>query len=244
MGVYHITYSPELKEVCLYFNGGCNFRCHGCISKYHPEDCHLDEAPRRSKNRSLSQSEVISYLQPLSFKRVIFLGWEPTVDSVFLPLAKTLKEKFSTFHILITNGWKYVDDEAIDEVCVSIKAITQSLFKDFTGRDNPARVLRNFERYANNPLVKLRAESVFIPGYIHEEEIGHIARFIASINTVIPYRIDAYIPINAYFDGKDRFRRPTQEEMEKVREVATKHLKNVSILTSNMKVKWRVERVY
>lgn len=204
----------------------------------------MDEVLKQSKNRTLSHTEVISYLEPLSFEKAIFLGREPTVDPDFLPLSKILKGRFSTYNIFLTNGWEYVEDKAVDEVCVSIKAITQSLFKDFTGRDNPERVLRNFDEYANNPLVKLRAESIFIPGYIDEEEIGKIARFIANINTTIPYRIDAYIPINAYFKGKDRFRSPTQEEMEKVREVARKYLKNVSFLTSNMKVKYRVERIY
>ena len=147
MGVYHITYTQDLKGVCLYFDGGCNFQCHGCISKYHPEDCHLEEIPKQSRNKKLSQKEVVSLLESFSFKRVIFLGLEPTVDNDFLPLVRILKEQFSTYNIYLTNGWEYVEDKAIDEVYVSIKAMTKDIFKDFTGKDNPERVLENFKRY-------------------------------------------------------------------------------------------------
>ncbi len=240
MGVYHITYIPELKEICLYVDGGCNFSCHGCISKYHPEDCHLDETPRQTKNRTLSKEEVISYLEPLSFKRVIFLGWEATQDRDFLPLAGILKERFSTYNLLLTNGYEFIEDKAIDEVCVSIKAVTPSIFKNFTGQDDPERVLENFKRY--HSIYTIRAESLFIPGYIDLDEIGEIACFIASVNEDIPYRIDGYIPSDV--KGEDRFRRPTAEEMFEAKTVAERYLKHVFILHYGVRVKFKVERVY
>ncbi|KAF0120665.1 MAG: radical SAM domain-containing protein [bacterium] len=240
MGVYHIVYSPELKEICLYFDGGCNFSCHGCITRYYPQDCHLDELPRDTKKKRLSQREVISFLKSLSFRRVIFLGLEPALDPDFLLLAKILKERFSTYNIVLTNGWEYIDDKAIDEVCVSIKAYSKTIFKEFTGKDNPEKVLENFKKYAENCSIKLRAESVFIPGYIDNEEIEKIARFIASIDSTIPYRIDAYIP----FGGKDKFRKPTKEEMERANTIAHRYLKKVSILHKGIKVRDKVKRVY
>ncbi len=242
MGVYHITYTPELKEICLYLDGGCNFSCHGCISRYHPEDCHLDEAPRQTKNKTLSKEEVISYLEVLSFKRVIFLGWEPTQDRDLLPLARILKERFSTYNIFLTNGYEFIEGKAIDEVCVSIKAITPRLFEDFTGQDNPERVLKNFKRYYF--IYTLRAESILIPEYIDKEEIEKIACFIASVDKNIPYRIDGYIPINAYFNGKDKFRRLTQEEIKQAKIRAEKYLEDVSILYSEVRVRYEVERIY
>jgi pyruvate-formate lyase-activating enzyme len=238
MGVYHITYTPELKEICLYFDGRCNFSCHGCITNWHPEDCHIEE-PRQTKNRTLNIEEVTSYLKPLSFKRTIFLGKESTQDRDFLPLAKILKKDFSTYNILLTNGYQFVEDMAIDEVCVSIKAISKELFKDFTGKGNPERILKNFKRYVNIPALKVRAESIFIPGYIDKDEIEKIAKFIARVDSSIPYRIDGYIP-----QHEDKFRRPTEKEMEKAKAVAENYLKNVSILHYGAKVKYKVERIY
>jgi len=245
MAVYHITYSPGLNEICLYFNSRCNFSCHGCISRFHPDDCHLDEAPKQIKNKSLSIKEVLSYIKTISFKKAIFLGLEPTVDPDFLPLIRLLKMQFSTYNILITNGYKYVEDKAIDEICVSIKAISKEIFKDFTGKTNPRRALKNFGRYAATPKLKVRTESIFIPGYIDTDEIKKIARFIASVDPSISYRIDGYIPGSTYSpEVKDVFRRPTKDEMRKAKTAAGKYLKNVSILHRGTKVKHKVKRIY
>lgn len=238
MGVCHITYTSELKEICLYLDGGCNFSCHGCISKYHPEDCHLDETPRQTKNKTLSQEEVISYLDSFSFKRLIFLGWEPTQDRDFLPLARISKERFSTYNIFLTNGYEFIEDKAIDEVCVSIKAISKELFKDFTGKDNPEQVLENFKGYVNSHLL-VRAESVFIPSYLDERNIEKIACFISKVDKTIPYRIDAYIPFN-----NDKFRRPTEAEMNKAKIIAEKYLGNVYILHKGVRIRYPVKRIY
>ena len=88
--------------------------------------------------------------------------------------------------------------------------------------------------------VKARAESIFIPDYIESKEIEKIAQFIANINPEIPYRIDGYIP----YSSKDRFRRPTKNQMEEAKKISKRYLKNVSILHSKMKVRYKVERVY
>lgn len=244
MGAYHITHSPELKEVCLHFDAGCQFRCHGCIARYHPRDCHLEEKHKQDENKRLSIKEVVACLQPLDFKKTIFLGREPTMDPIFLPLAGTLKEKFSTHNILLTNGYKYITEKAINEICVSIKAVTKEIFRRFTGQDKPETVLENFKKYCNSRIV-LRAESILIPGYIDKDEIEKIAEFIANIDSTIPYRIDGYIPTGVYSSDKiDIFRRPTEDEMRKVKEAAQKYLKNVSILCQKTQLKYKVNEIY
>jgi len=241
MGVYHITYSPGLSEVCLYFNGGCNFSCRGCISDSYPLDCHLNKKEiGQVKNRALNINKVVSYLKPLFFKKAIFLGKEPTIDRDFLPLARILKKDFFTYNALITNGWEYVKDEAINEVCVSIKAVTPKLFESFTGKDDSFRVLNNFKKYVHNHNIKVRAESIFIPEYIDNLEIEEIAKFISSVDTAIPYRIDGYIPSLE----NDRFRRPAKAEMEGAKKISEKYLRDISVLYFGTKVKHMVERIY
>lgn len=73
MGVYHITYTPELRQVCLYMDGGCSFSCHGCITDYHPQDCHIKDA-KKEKNRILKIEEVISFFKLLDFKKLSSWG--------------------------------------------------------------------------------------------------------------------------------------------------------------------------
>lgn len=245
MGVYQITYAPTVKQFCLYFDEGCDFRCHGCISRFHLESCYFyGKVIKRTYKKSLPLKETLALISPFFFKSVILLGQEPTKDSIFQPLVKILKKRFSSHNAVITNCWRYIED-SIDEVCGSIKAITPQIFKEFTGRDSPDRVLKNFEKYADNDHIKLRAETIFVPGLIDKEEIQKIATFIASIDPQIPYRIDAYIPISAYFPKKkDRFREPTQKEMNEAKLTAGKYLKNVSVLTRGIKPKFEVKKVY
>ena len=76
------------------------------------------------------------------------------------------------------------------------------------------------------------------------DEIEKIAQFIVSIDSNIPYRIDGYIPTDTYFGMKDRFRRPTEEEMKAAKMIAEKYLKSVSILHYGVNVKYKVERIY
>lgn len=245
MGIYYITYAPQVKELCLYLDEGCDFYCHGCISRFHLEACYFyGRAIKQTNNKILSLEKTLPLISHLSFEKVVLLGQEPTRDSAFLPLARILKKNFSACISVITNCWRYIED-GIDEVCGSIKAITPQIFKKFTGRDNPIRVLKNFERYAGNPNIKLRAESIFVPGLVTKEEIRKIACFIGSVDNLIPYRIDAYIPINTYFpEQKDRFRKPAKKEMEEARGAAGEYLKNVSVLTREVKPKFEVIRIY
>lgn len=239
MGVYHITYAPEPREVYLYFDAECNLSCWGCIAKFHPIDCHLMEEQPPALG-SLSPEEVLSFLKPYSFRRVFFMGSKPTVDPSFVPLAFRLKKEFLSYNILLTNGYKLVKTEALDEICVSIKAVTESLFRGFTGASDSQRVLSNFRRYYGDARVELRAESILIPGYIDWKEIGKIALFIGSVDTKIPYRIDAYYPLLK----DDRFRRPTIEEMKRAKSVAEQFLENASILHHGISVKYEVRRIY
>lgn len=245
MGVYHITYAPCVKQLCLYLDEGCDFHCHGCISRYHLEACYFyGRTIKQSRKKNLTLEETLLLISTLSFESVTLLGQEPTKDSIFLPLVRVLKKRFSTYNTVISNCWRYIDD-SIDEVCGSIKAITPKIFKDFTGRDNPERVLENFKRYAKNQRIKLRAETIFVPGLITKEEIRKIAAFISSVDNQIPYRIDAYIPIHTYFpEQKDNFRKPTQRQMMDAKKAAQEYLGDVSILTREVKPIFEVKRIY
>lgn len=224
MGVYHITHIPQLNEVCLYFDGVCNMRCHGCITDFHPEDCHLTDT-KSKRNRRLDVNDVISKLEPLSPKRIILLGKEPTLDKDFQRILYMTKDRFSSYNILLTNGSIFWDR------CVSIKAVTRSIFKEFTGSDFIDLILDNFRGYFRSHII-LRPETLYIPDYIGIDEIERIARFISTLDPKVPYRIDAYIP----YDG-DRFRRPTKEEMEKVRDVAKRYLMGCGCIVFRKKTK-------
>jgi len=237
MGIYHITYAPKPRELCVYFDGPCNFSCHGCICRNRLLDIHLTERSEGVRP-SISAEDALSLVEELDFKRVIFMGFEPTVNRDFCRLARAMKSRFNSYNVLLTNGYKFVEADVVDSVCVSIKAITEEIFRKFTGRKGSKKVLQNFRRYRDLEL-ELRAESILVPGLIDAGEIERIAEFIAEVDPRIPYRIDGYIPME-----NDVYRRPTVAELEEARRRAEKYLRKVSILHHGMKPKYAVRRIY
>lgn len=245
MNIYHISHSPQVGIVHLHF-WGCNLNCRACFRKQELHDCHLMQTKGSifeavEKNRQtpkvfLKLEEVMGVLSALQVRGVIFMGAEPTIDPELPELAEALHEEFGSYNTLLTNGFIFPDLKDIDEVVVSIKAYTDGLHRNYTGKSNKV-ALENFVKYHRSG-VKLRSESIFIPDYIDCAEIEKISTFISQVDRSIPYRIDAYIPI-----GNNPWRRPTLAEMQKAVDVARKHLVNVSCLTGNEELKFEVLRV-
>jgi len=236
--VHHITYGPEVQAVHLLF-WGCNMACRGCIRRLHGLDSHLPDPGGPlppEKVRLLTLEEVLATLAPHPVRRIFFYGDEPTADPALASLAAALKGRWHANHILLTNGLIMPPHELFDDIQVSIKAITPELHRDFTGVE-VGPVLENFRRL-HRLGVRLRSESIVIPGYIGPTEIERVAEFIASVSPTIPYRPDAYIPVPG-----TPWRRPTEAEMEQAVAAAERHLQHVSTLHFDTGRRYEVVRL-
>ena len=200
--VYHITYSREYGVCCLFF-WGCNLSCQICLLKKEAFDCHLPEIRLRiydpvyiseRPSRFLTLQELVHLLEPLALKQIVLMGAEPVCDPCLSRILVSLKKLKTCSFVLLTNGRKLSPLAMLDEVIFSIKAVTPALHRDYTGVDNRV-ILRHFAQISSSKSVSLHAETVLIPGYVDEEEILRIAAFIASVDRSVPFRIDAYLPI-------------------------------------------------
>ncbi len=246
MNIYHIAYVPGVKTVHLHF-WGCNLSCRACFKKYEITDLlfteikdatfKISKKAQESPNRFLDLEEVKRIVKGIDIARVIFMGAEPAIDPELPELAKALHDEFHTYNILLTNGFKLIDLDHIEEVVFSLKAYTSNLHRHYTGRSN-RKALANFVSLYKSG-VKLRAESIFIPEYIDCPEIERIAQFIAGVDKNIPYRIDGYIPV-----GDNPWRRPISNETERAVGIARKYLLNVSCLTGSEDLKFEVWKVF
>ena len=246
MNIYHITYSPTTKMVFLYF-WGCNLDCRGCVCKKEIYDCHMEEnratlfdpvkKATSAPSSFLTLAEVERILRDLEVREVIFMGAEPAIDPELPELAELLHKEFGSYNILLTNGFMLPSLNDIDDVLFSIKAVTDSLHRHYTGKSNRKALANFLSLYKSG--VKLRAESIFIPEYIDCGEIENIARFISRVDRSLPYRIDAYIPA-----GDNLWQRPTVEEMEAAVKVARQHLTEVSCITGKGESKYEVVRIF
>jgi len=246
VNVYHITYGPETKIVDLHF-WGCNLNCRACLLKREIYDCHLIETkdrirqqqnqPGHAPEQFLDMDEIMRLLSELEVEKVILMGAEAALDPELPQLTEMLHREFSSYNVLLTNGFHIPDLTHIDEVVFSIKAFTDSLHIDFTGASNK-KALENFTTYYEAD-VNLRTESIFIPDYIDAAETEKIAGFIAGVDKSIPHRIDAYIPT-----VDNPWRRPETGEIVNAAELARKHLDNVTYLTGKEDLRYEVVRIY
>ena len=224
--VYNIAYAEATKQAYLHF-WGCNLKCRGCVCQKVVYDfmldrnMHLHLAESRgiaaAPDRFLEVDEVVDIIGETGATWVLFEGQEASLDPQMPLIAEALHRKFNTTNALLTNGMQMPPLRHIDKVAVGLKAFDPGLHRDYTGESNEI-ILENFERIFRSG-VPMMAETVVIPGYIDNEEVDRIARFIASVDRNIPYQLDAYLKA-----GDNPWRRPTVTEMDEAVAVAGKHL--------------------
>lgn len=236
MKVYHIVYEPTFKSVTLHIWTDCNLSCRGCYCQCEILDFGLldnwaervaNQAPASPPSRFLSLEKVMRLIEGLDIDRAVFIGTEPSLDPELPALAKALHERFGSYNIILTNGVKLTSMEHIDEVIFSLKAVSEDIYRDYTGRSNK-RTLENFITVYRSGK-KLQAEGLLIPGYIDVQEIERIARFVASVDRGIPLRIDGYFSSSGL-----PWPAATATDVEKAAQAANKHLDKVNYLTAEM----------
>ncbi|MGQ9718854.1 MAG: radical SAM protein [Nitrososphaerales archaeon] len=245
--IYHIAHHTHDNSIYVFFQG-CNFQCKGCILKQSIWDCHLKDDIQRDLQaindfRRLSLSEFRTIVKEINVKRAVLGGGEPTLDKE-LPNVIGMLNALDVKTHLLTNGYilneKFIEklkEAGLSSIYVSIKAYNNDTHRFYTGQTN-GPVLDNFKLLSKSR-IKLMAESVLIPGLIEQDEIERIARFIASIDSSIPYRIDGFIPIH---DAP--WKSPSQEEVIKASKIAKRHLENVHYIHSKTKIKGEVINIY
>jgi len=236
MKVYHIAYEPSYKSLDIHFWTKCNLSCRGCYCQYEKYDFSLIDDPvgriatkplEAPPTRFLSFEEVMEHIKGLEIKYAIFFGTEAALDPELPMLARALHQQFHSYNILLTNGLKLTDMEHIDEVIFSIKAYSDEIHRDYTGRSNK-KILANFAKIYQS-VKKTQAEVVIIPDYIDAQEVERVAKFIAGVDKDITLRVDAYFPVPGC-----PWRAATKEEVEEAAELARRHLNNVTCLTLEM----------
>jgi pyruvate-formate lyase-activating enzyme len=235
--VYHIAYEPSYGSVDIHVWTKCTLDCQACYTNWELFDFGLyDDALDDIKNRQrqeppdkfLTYDEVIAYLEPLEIKFAVFMGTEAALDPELPRLAKELHDRWKSYNILLTNGIVMPDLKDIDQVIFSLKAFSEDLYREYTGRSNKS-ALRHFREIAETG-INLHAEVVLIPELIEGDEIEKVAEFVATVNPEIPFRIDAYFPV-----PECPWRAANNQEVEEAAERARKHVNNVTILTLDMK---------
>lgn len=231
-GLQYFTLS-EIEPRVWFMLTGCNFHCKGCFRPARDEG-----GTRLTAEETLERMEkaCLNYYGKVPSEAMI-TGGEPTLDRDYLlSLVKGLKEKGFEKIVLMTNGYELgVDEDYVNELeeaglteaHVDLKAFSEDVHRWYTGKSNEP-VLRAIEKL-NASGIKLLVQTVYMPGIVDDAEIEKIAKFLASVNKNIKYRINPFVPIFAY---EKVTKRPTLEEMERAYEIASMYLPNAIISRS------------
>jgi len=237
MKVYHLAYEPSYQSLDVHFWIKCNLDCCGCYTNYDTEDFSLTNDPvaeimekerAEPPRKFLSFQEVMQLIEGKKIKYAVFMGTEAGLDPEMPKLAKALHKQFDSYNIILTNGLKKFDLSDIDEIILSIKAYSEDIHKEYTGKSNN-KILRNFKELAKSG-TKLQVETVYVPGLIEADEIEKTAKFVANVNKSIAFRVDAYFSVPGC-----PWPSATKEQVEEAAERVKKHLSNVNCLTLDMK---------
>ena len=231
-GLQYFTLS-EIEPRVWFMLTGCNFHCKGCFRPARDEG-----GTKLTAEETLERMEQAcqNYYGKVPAEAMI-TGGEPTLDKEYLlSLVRGLKAKGFDRIVLMTNGYALGEDETyvteleeagLTEAHVDVKAFSEDVHKWYTGESSKP-VLRAIEKL-NASGIKLLVQTVYMPGIVDDAEIEKIAKFLASVNKDIGYRINPFAPIFAY---ERVTRRPTLEEMERAYRVASRYLPNAIISRS------------
>jgi pyruvate formate lyase activating enzyme len=204
-GYPYFAYTPHAeygyKNLAVFFSA-CSFNCLYC------QNWHFRLETRKKK--VCKEEDLIKAVDEKT-SCVCFFGGDPSCQLPFaISFSKMAMEKKEGRILRIcfeTNG--FMNPELLDaafDLCLKtggcikfdLKAWDRSIHKAITGAENEL-TLKNFMRVAERfslrpdppPVV---ASTLIVPGYVEDEEVAKISRFIARINREIPYTLLAFYP--------------------------------------------------
>ena len=176
---------------------GCNFSCDFC------QNCEISQYPKNNNNqvvgKELSPAKAVqlafendcdsiayTYNEPIVF-------FEYTYDTAKLAHEKGLK------NIYVTSGYETHEaldllEPYIDGMNIDIKSFSNEFYKEICGAK--LKPILECVKYAHSKGIWIEITTLLIPGKNDsDEEIREIAKFIASVDTAIPWHLSAFHPM-------------------------------------------------
>lgn len=220
MAFYQITYNEKYRFASLR-NYGCTFRCPVCSYKLHSGDTGQPGLAYPEPQKFLTTEEIKHKLSRLNIERVHFIGGEPTIAPDMPEILDFAKNSLRVYTYLgHTNGSK-LPMPNLDGADVGLKAWDERIHLKYTGCEKKL-IFDNFKA-AYDARMQLKANVVYIPGFVDIDQIEPIAAWLAELSCEIPLRIIGYIPVPG-----QPFPRPTAEQMADAVETSRKYLTNIT----------------
>ena len=220
MPFHRITYNEQYGFATLH-HYGCTFHCPVCSYRLRSGAEGTPGLSFPKPQRFLTMDEIKSTLRSVPLKSVYFMGGEPTIARDLPEILAFAKRelKLRTF-LGHTNGSR-IPMAHLDGGNVGLKAWDERIHLEYTGQPKE-RIFSNFQRGFEAGM-DLKANVVYIPGYVDVDQVEAIAQWLGSLDPMIPFHIMGYIPVPG-----QPYSRPTPEQMEHVKTLCLKHLRKVN----------------
>lgn len=197
---YHFL--PGSKALSI-ATAGCNFRCGFC------QNWHISQAPRRKgggiAGEPFPPEDIVRTALAQDCRSISYTYTEPTIFFEYATDTAKAAKGAGLANNFVTNG--YMTAEALetihpylDAANVDLKAFKDETYKKVCGaRLEPVlESIRLMKRLG----VWVEVTTLVVPGLNDgEEELGAIARFIASVDPDIPWHISRFHPDFEYTDA-------------------------------------------
>ncbi len=150
------------------------------------------------------------------------MGGEPTVSKQLPEMLDFAKNVLGVKTYLGHANGSRLPLSNLDGANVGLKAWDEDVHLRYTGRPKSS-IFHNFE-VAVDAGLEMKANMVFIPGFVDVDQVEATAAWLATLNQEIPFHIMGYIPVPG-----QPYERPTKEQMAIVTEACRKHLRNIAI---------------
>ena len=143
-------------------------------------------------------------LRSVSLDKVFFMGGEPTVAKELPAMLDFAKNALGAKTYLGHTNGSRLPLPNLDGANVGLKAWDEQVHLRYTGRPKQP-IFDNFAAAVQAGL-DMKANVVFIPGFVDLDQIEAIAAWLASLNADIPFHVMGYIPVPG-----QPYERPTTE---------------------------------
>lgn len=220
MAFYKITHNPKYRFATLH-NYGCTFRCPVCSYKLRSGENGMAGHAYPKPEQFLDNDQIKQKLMQVDIETLFFMGGEPTVATELPELLEFAKNTLRVRTFLGHTNGSRLPMPNLDGANVGLKAWDEKTHLEYTGREKKP-IFDNFTE-AHAAGIELKANVVYIPGFVDCDQIELIAAWLAELSPEIPFHIMAYIPVPGQY-----FQSPTAEQMSETVETCRKYLTYVN----------------
>lgn len=213
------------KIASMVFLPGCNFRCSFC---FNPE-----LILESDKIEDVSEKEVFDFLEKQKkwIDAVVISGGEPTLQKDLHDFIRRIK-KMGFLVRIYTNGTnpealkKLIDEKIIDSIAMDIKApLTESGYERVTNTKDFLENVKESISLIMNSGLDYEFRTTVVPGLHSNEDIEEIAKYIKGADLFV---LQKFLPENALDTKLKKLKTQSDEEMQKLVEIAQEYVKKVA----------------